>query len=108
MNRFTCQNCGHICGQEDMLRTVADMPGSEIAERVAPGEPMPGGECPECRALMQPVATKMGVVLTFKEGVSQAAVERFLDIANAGDILDGVSSINEFDPEFGGPVWYIP
>jgi hypothetical protein len=108
MNRFVCQNCGHICGQKDMHRTIADMPGSEIVDRVAPGEPMPGGECPECSGLMQPVVTKLGCVMVFKEGVTRPQVANFIEIADAGGILDWIPQVNEFDPEFGGPVWYIP
>jgi len=40
-----CDNCGQRC-HKDHLRPVED-----LAQRVEPGEPMPCGECPECRAV---------------------------------------------------------
>lgn len=76
---YTCQDCGeesyaftpifeapggqteavHLCGPCDWvgyfseLRTHwPDIPG--LAERVAPGEPCPSGECPSCGGLTQP------------------------------------------------------
>jgi len=108
MNRFVCQNCGHICGQEDMHRTVAQISGAELAQRVAPGEPMPGGECPMCKSLMQPCLTKFGCLLVFKEGISRKEVEHSLGILAAGSILDHEPVVNEFDPTSGDPTWYIP
>jgi hypothetical protein len=51
--RSQCQNC-EWTGQDADLAPIYD-----IFERVAPGEPMPSGECPECGALCQPVATQV-------------------------------------------------
>lgn len=45
--KYECQNCG-IRLDEDELNPVKD-----ISERVAPGEPIPAGECPDCGALCQ-------------------------------------------------------
>lgn len=42
-----CQNCGAE-RREDQLLPIKD-----VFERVAAGEPMPSGECPECGALCQ-------------------------------------------------------
>jgi hypothetical protein len=44
-----CQNCAELWGEEE-LKEIKD-----IFQRVAPGEPMPSGECPECGALCHPV-----------------------------------------------------
>src|SRR3990167_2422848 len=44
-----CQNCGKAWNVDDLL------PIRDIYERVAAGEPMPAGECPDCGALCQPV-----------------------------------------------------
>ena len=43
-----CQNCDSI-----NVVPLADVPN--LLQRVAPGEPMPGGQCRVCGSLMQPV-----------------------------------------------------
>ena len=43
--RSACQNCDWT-GPEEALDPIKD-----IHQRVAPGEPMPSGECPKCGAL---------------------------------------------------------
>jgi len=45
MTKFICQNC-QATHDEELLNEVKD-----IHERVAPGEPMPAGECPDCGAV---------------------------------------------------------
>ncbi len=48
-----CQNCGWT-GDEGMMKNPwPDIP--DLTERMAPGEPVPSGECPECGALCHPV-----------------------------------------------------
>jgi hypothetical protein len=42
-----CQDCGWK-GKQEQTEPIA-----HIFERVAPGEPMPAGQCPECGALCQ-------------------------------------------------------
>lgn len=44
-----CQNCDWSGAIESCK------PVQRLHERVAPGEPMPAGECPKCGALCQPV-----------------------------------------------------
>jgi len=46
-DRCKCQDCGWEGDASDCL------PISDLHERVAPGEPMPAGECPDCGALCQ-------------------------------------------------------
>jgi hypothetical protein len=46
---YECQNCG-ARWSEDQLNILED-----THERVAPGEPMPAGECPECCAVCHEV-----------------------------------------------------
>ncbi len=45
-----CQNCGIETAVADLKEIKGD-----IRERVNPGEVMPYGECPECRALCHAV-----------------------------------------------------
>lgn len=45
-----CQNCGRIWPDEHLEPEIP-----HLHERVAPGEPMPTGECPDCGCLCQPV-----------------------------------------------------
>lgn len=51
--RSRCQNCGAIWPQasEDGVGFQDVEPVRDVWERVAPGEPMPTGECPDCGAL---------------------------------------------------------
>lgn len=44
-----CQSCG-TKWDKDALKEIKD-----IFQRVAPGEPMPSGECPDCGALCHPI-----------------------------------------------------
>lgn len=44
-----CQNCGRVRPDSALLEA------RHLAQRVAPGEPHPSGECPDCHALCQPV-----------------------------------------------------
>jgi hypothetical protein len=46
--KHECQDCGKKW-DEAQLREV-----KHLLERVAPGEPMPSGECPECGAVCHP------------------------------------------------------
>lgn len=50
MSEHECQNCGKVWKEEELLEI------KHLSMRVAPGEPMPSGECPEpeCGALCQP------------------------------------------------------
>jgi len=43
---YSCQNCGWETEDPSQLHEIED-----LLERVAPGEPMPHGQCPECGAL---------------------------------------------------------
>ena len=49
-----CENCGE-CWLEEELNEVED-----LALRVAPGEPMPSGECPDCGAVCHAIARAEG------------------------------------------------
>ena len=48
-----CDNCGWKGGIFEMTSVYPDIP--HLYERVSPGEPMPAGECPKCRALAHPL-----------------------------------------------------
>ena len=47
-----------------------------------------------------------GAVLVFKDGVSPEEAQKAL--AKLQDILQYQPNINTFNPNWGGPVWYIP
>lgn len=47
-----------------------------------------------------------GAVLVFKSNVSKKEIERIL--AEIADKLQHTPIVHEFDPNYGGPVWYIP
>lgn len=49
-----CQNCGKVYDADASLNEI-----HRIFERVAPGEPMPMGECPGCGALVTPGGPKV-------------------------------------------------
>jgi hypothetical protein len=49
---------------------------------------------------------QQGVVLTFKEYISQEEAERILDAIKRH--LDHEPKVRSFNPNHGGPVWYIP
>ena len=44
---YACQNCEMTCSDPAKLADIND-----FEQRVAPGETMPAGECPECGALV--------------------------------------------------------
>ena len=46
-DRHRCPNCGRIHATSALVEI------KHIFQRVAPGEPMPSGECPDCGALCQ-------------------------------------------------------
>jgi len=50
--------------------------------------------------------TQAGTVLVFKPGVTQAQAEAAL--AKLLPLLSSPPRVNMFDPEWGGPVWYVP
>ena len=58
-------------------------------------------------------STQTGAVLVFKPGVTKEEAAKRLEALR--DIVDldyyypkGMPRINEFNPEHGGPVWYLP
>ena len=48
MNRYSCPNCGAV--HRRLKVEFPDIP--DLLERIAPGEPVPAGECPDCGALV--------------------------------------------------------
>lgn len=60
---------------------------------------------------------QVGAVITFPEGVSQNDAEAYIrQMANAMAsnhpavvFADDITvQVREFEPEYGGPVWYVP
>jgi hypothetical protein len=55
---------------------------------------------------------RKGAVIVFKEGMSdedcRKALKRIADVLDDNVYANRNSSIREFEPQYGGPVWYIP
>lgn len=51
--RAKCQNCGLVLDEDDLKEI------RHLSERVAPGEEMPSGECPQCGAVCHPTNAKV-------------------------------------------------
>jgi len=51
--KVECGNCGKVWDEEELTRVFPDI--SDLAERIAPGEPVPFGECPDCGALVHAI-----------------------------------------------------
>ena len=51
--KVECGNCGRVWDEADLAQIFPDIPN--LTERIAPGEPVPFGECPECGALVHAV-----------------------------------------------------
>jgi len=51
--KVECDNCGRISDERDLARVFPDIP--DMMERIAPGEPVPFGECPDCGALVHAI-----------------------------------------------------
>jgi len=49
---------------------------------------------------------QLGAVLVFKPGVSADKAKQALK--DMGALLEYQPGVNQFDPAWGGPVWYIP
>lgn len=50
--------------------------------------------------------TMVGTVLVFKEGTDKKAAENA--IKQIKHLLDHPARVEEYNPAWGGPVWYIP
>lgn len=59
MTALRCDDCTHICTEEDLKVHLADVPN--LAERLSPGELVPYGECPECGALIHELTAIEGL-----------------------------------------------
>lgn len=58
------------------------------------------------------MSTQLGTVLVFKPGTTreeaEAALKKLDGLVDTGYYVGGKPHLNEFDEEYGGPVWYIP
>ncbi|MEE8473529.1 MAG: hypothetical protein V3S82_10220 [Dehalococcoidia bacterium] len=53
--------------------------------------------------------TRLGAVLQFKDGISRELAEGVLQqLVDWGLIHHGATPVHEYNPEHGGPAWYIP
>jgi hypothetical protein len=72
MTTLLCDDCEHVCEEEDLKVRYPNIAG--LLERINPGEPVPYGECPECGALMHRITPKPGLRawLTINDGKFEA------------------------------------
>lgn len=75
MNR--CQNCDWTGPDSDLLWAEI----KDLGERVAPGEPMPSGECPVCGCLCQPVEETEDYAVAIEINVTAPSTERAIELA---------------------------
>jgi hypothetical protein len=50
--------------------------------------------------------TKVGAVIVFRDGTTEKQATDALK--KLKDVLDYQPRIQSFDPNYGGPVWYVP
>lgn len=48
--KFRCGDCGQVFSESELEHKFPNIP--DLGARVFPGEVVPGGECPECGALV--------------------------------------------------------
>lgn len=73
-----CQNCGMYMTEAE----VVPMPAGSMFMRVAPGEIMPYGECPECGAVVHLAEERPNVALASQriwEALSEECAARSMD-----------------------------
>ena len=51
--KVECGDCGRISDETEIVRVFPNIP--DLTERIAPGEPVPFGECPDCGALVHEI-----------------------------------------------------
>lgn len=57
---------------------------------------------------------RLGAVIIFREGVTREKAEAMLrgmedaEVVEGSHWVGGKTPVEEFNPEWGGPVWYIP
>lgn len=49
----------------------------------------------------------VGAVIVFQPHVTKEEAEKLIQ-KHLGDVIDGHAQVCEFNPEWGGPVWYVP
>ena len=86
MTYSLCQNCSTILTEDELV------PARDLGQRVAPGEPFPSGECPDCGALCQELDRKHISKLLAKAAKQRAALDETLSLIERemGGDIDGL------------------
>lgn len=87
---YRCQNCGWV--GDAVAHPFPHIP--DFDQRVEPGEVVPAGECPECRALAYDRPQMIGVVLHDEES-DEAFAREFATHVEADAFLEGVRFVND-------------
>ena len=69
MTKVICPNCAFTGNDEDILYQFPNIP--DLGSRVAPGEPVPFGECPKCGSLVHEARCEACLVALTEETVKQ-------------------------------------
>lgn len=51
---------------------------------------------------------QLGAVITFPKGTTLEEAQDILKSLYKGGDIDHVPLVNQFNPDHGGPVWYVP
>lgn len=65
---LACDNCGRTILESDMRKVYPDIP--DLLTRIAPGEPVPYGECPRCGCLVHAKEAPQRVLVRVRGGVA--------------------------------------
>jgi hypothetical protein len=78
---YECQNCSEQWTESELLDI------KDFDQRVAPGEPTPAGECPDCGCLCQPVGDddEIEITVTAQQRATLVAALRFYQMNGQGD-----------------------
>jgi hypothetical protein len=95
MTMLLCNDCEHICTDDDLKVEFPDIP--HLLDRIAPGEPVPYGECPQCGALIHKITPKPGLRgwLSIDDGKFEAQCP--FDLHREADLItDDPDEVREF------------
>lgn len=54
------------------------------------------------------MSEKYGIVIVFQDDVSKEQIKEAILWLKSQEIVESTSGIQSFNPDHGGPVWYVP
>ena len=96
-----CQNCERRFAEDELINPIPD-----LCQRVAPGEPMPSGECPACGAVCHPMPPppprkpyKLRVIGQYHCSANRIPTDH-LQMDGFFDLENMLTGMRDFYPEF--------